>query len=81
MSVIEQVQSFVHANFQKKVSPSDSLLDSGLIDSVGIFELVSFLEESVGVKVADEDIVPENFETIASIDALVTRLRGAGTPG
>jgi acyl carrier protein len=51
----------------KHVGPSDALLDSGLIDSTGVFELVSFIEQEFGIKVEDEEIVPENFETIEKL--------------
>lgn len=82
MTVIEQVQSFVHTRFRQQVSPTDSLLDAGVIDSVGIFELVSYLEGQFGVKVADDEIVPDNFETVERIAALVERLRrSAGATG
>lgn len=74
MNISEQVQGFLKKRFQKDVSPSDSLLDSGLIDSVGIFELVTFLEERFGVQIPDEEIVPEHFETIENLNALVARL-------
>ena len=45
-----------------------SLIDNGVIDSLGIFQLVSFLETSYGVRVRDEEIVLENFKTIDAIE-------------
>ena len=76
MDVQTTVKEFVEKEFLarrdvKTVSVDDSLLDSGLIDSTGIFEIVAFLESQFKVEVADEDIVPENFETIADIVAFV----------
>lgn len=79
MSIAEQIRSFIKSHFHVEVSPTDSLLDSGLVDSVGIFELVSFLEEQFGVRVADEDIVPEHFETVSHIESFLQRMRGAST--
>ena len=45
-----------------------SLIDNGVIDSLGIFQLVSFLEQSYGVRVRDEEIVLENFKSINAIE-------------
>lgn len=47
------------------------LIDKQVIDSLGIFQMVSFIETEFGVAVADEDLVLENFGTIASISKLV----------
>jgi acyl carrier protein len=60
-----------------KISSDTSLLDSGLIDSTGILELVSFLESEFGIQVQDEEIVPENFETVKNVAAFVATKRGA----
>jgi acyl carrier protein len=60
-----------------KVDGETSLLDSGIIDSTGILELVSFLEREFGIQVQDEEIVPENFENVRSIAAFVERKRSA----
>lgn len=57
------------------ISDSDNLIESGIIDSLGITRLVTYLEKTLLVKVPDEDIVPENFE---SIEALVRYLKAAG---
>lgn len=53
------------------VSDDHALLDSGLIDSMGIFELVSALEQACGVTIDDDELVPENFNSINDIAALV----------
>ena len=44
-----------------------SLLEAGIIDSTGILELINHLEERYGIKVNDDELVPENLDTIASI--------------
>lgn len=76
MTVAQQIQAFIKSQFQADIAPTDSLLDSGLVDSVGIFELVGFLEAQYGLKVADEEIVPENFETVSHVETFVERQRG-----
>ena len=63
---------------QTPISSDESILDSGLLDSAGLFELVAFLEERFGVSIDDEELVPENFETIDAIVALVTKKTDAG---
>jgi len=50
-----------------------SFLDSGIIDSTGIIELVSYIEESFDISVDDEDIIPENFDSIRNIAAYIMR--------
>ena len=54
------------------MTDSQSLIQSGVIDSLGIFRLVSFLEENCKVRIADEEIVGENFETIDDIERFVS---------
>ena len=49
----------------------DSLVESGVIDSLGIMKLVDFIEKEFRVKIGDADLVPENFETIEDITKLL----------
>ena len=52
------------------------LLDSNVIDSLGIFHIVSFLEREFGVEVDDQELVPEHFGTIKDIAELVAAKKG-----
>jgi acyl carrier protein len=52
---------------------SASLLDAGIIDSTGAMELVAFLETQFGIRIDDRDLVPENLDSIAAMDAFVSR--------
>lgn len=54
----------------------EDLLAADLIDSLGITELVGFLESKFGVVVADEDLTPDNFRSVDSIAAFVARKGG-----
>lgn len=55
---------------------SGSLLEAGALDSTGVIELVGFLEETFGIPIRDEDLVPENFDAIDRITRFVVgRLR------
>jgi len=55
----------------EKLGDDDSLLDAGVIDSTGILELINHLEERYGIKVQDEELLPENLDTIANISAFL----------
>ena len=74
-----KVRDFVTTNFYvaagESLSDEASLLDQGLIDSTGVLEVVGFLEEAFGVQVADEDMVPDNLDSISRIAAYVERKR------
>jgi acyl carrier protein len=59
------------------LSDEDSLLDRGIIDSTGVLELISVLEAEFGISVADEEMVPENLDSIARIEAFVAKKRTA----
>lgn len=66
-----EIRKFVADRFlfgdDKKLGDDDSLLEAGIIDSTGILELINHLEEHYGIKVNDDELVPENLDTIASI--------------
>lgn len=49
------------------LSPSESLIDKGIVDSLGVQRLIAYLEKEFGLQIADTEIVPENFETINSV--------------
>ena len=71
----EKIREFVMDAAQSKglnaVSDSDSLTEQGIIDSLTIFRLVSFLEDSFGVRIGDDEIVNENFQSIETIESFV----------
>lgn len=52
-----------------------SFLEEGIIDSLGIIELVTFVETTFGVSVPDDELVPENFDSVAKLDAYLRRKR------
>jgi acyl carrier protein len=56
----------------------DSLLAKGILDSLEILKLMTFIEESFGVQVADADLVPENFETITALKRFIEGRRAQG---
>jgi acyl carrier protein len=50
-----------------------SFLESGVVDSTGILELVAFIEETFGIEIADEELVPENLDSINNVVAYLKR--------
>ncbi len=58
---------------RRTLAPDEDLLEQRIIDSLGILRLVTYLEESQGVKILDGDIVPENFQSLNSIVAFIER--------
>lgn len=85
MDIGEQIHTYIVENFllgdEHGLSASESLLKSGVVDSTGVIELVGFLEETYEIEVADEDMVPENLDTIANIAAYVQRRRSPREAG
>jgi acyl carrier protein len=57
------------------VSDTTPLIENGLIDSMGLMQIVSFLEERTGVRVPDDDVTPDYFETVVAIEKMVERLQ------
>lgn len=74
----ETIRQFIESELMRgnKVSDltvTDNLIESGVIDSLGIQILISFLEKNFSVSIADEDLIPDNFETVDAIWTFVTR--------
>ncbi len=69
------IKAFIEKEFLRgqglDLNISDNLIEQGIIDSLGIMRLLTYLESSFGIKVHDEEIIPVNFETIESISSLV----------
>ena len=73
---IEKVQQWVHSAFpvakERNITASDSLLESGIIDSMGTLEVVDFLETDFGIEVLDDDMVAVHFDSISSIAKFIS---------
>ena len=59
----------------KNLGPDDSLLARGLLDSLSILKTVTFCEEQFGITIPDEEVLPDHFESVRAIAALVDRQR------
>jgi len=75
--VKEIIKTFIVNNFTfgdaEKVSYTDSFLDTGIIDSTGILELVDFLENQFSITIDDDELIPENLESIEKIEVYLQR--------
>ena len=73
----DKIRAFVVENFlfgsDENLENNTSFLDEGIIDSTGILELVSFLEEEFSITVDDEELVPENLDSINNVTAYLER--------
>jgi acyl carrier protein len=58
---------------KKALRPDEDLIEQGVIDSLGLMKLVAFMESAFGIDVQDEDIVPENFQTLNIMASYVER--------
>ena len=71
MNRLDQVRTFVVDTFlygdEERLTADTPFLESGVIDSTGVLELVGFLEESFGIHVEDDEIGPENLNTLNAI--------------
>ena len=68
--VSERIKNFLVQQFPatKNVGNEDPLLKNGLIDSLGILEVVTFLEKEFGIAISDEELLPENFESVVILN-------------
>lgn len=82
MSVEQKIRTYILENFlftedESALNSADSLLAKGIIDSTGALEMVQFLEQQFGVKVNDNEMVPENLDSVARMVAFVQRKQPA----
>ena len=83
-SVRTEIHAFIVANFlfgqdDGSMSDEQSFLESGIIDSTGLLELVAFVEQRFGISVDDRELVPDNLDSLRNITAYVARKQGLVT--
>lgn len=76
--VLDWIREKGGAGAPADLGPDSKLLESGLLDSLQLVELVGFVEERFGVVVDLDELTPQNFETARRIAALADRLTRAG---
>ena len=84
MSVVEQkvrgfiLENFMFSNDESALNSEESLLEKGVIDSTGVMELVAFLEDEYKFRINDDELVPENLDSVRNIVAFVDSKHASG---
>jgi len=75
MNIETEIRKFIGENFilegDDHLGDEDSLLEKGIIDSTGVLELLAFIEETYQFKIQDEELVPENLDSIKNISKFI----------
>lgn len=71
------VDNFLYGEDDGSLGDDVSFLKKGIIDSTGVLELVSFIEGEYGIRVSDEEIVPDNFDSLNKLAAFISTKRVA----
>jgi acyl carrier protein len=84
MSISEAVRNYILENYLFSDDPSaladdESFMEKGIVDSTGMMEVISFLEEEFDLSVQDEEMVPENLDSVSAIVAYVQRKQAQQT--
>jgi acyl carrier protein len=80
LEIRDRIRDFLRTEMNKDVAAvtdTESLLEAGILDSMGVVQLVGFIERDYGVPVSDDDMVPENFDSIVAVEAFINRSRRA----
>lgn len=78
MSEEARIREFIFQNFmigegEGGLDNGDSFLERGIIDSTGILELVMYVEETYGIGVEDDEVIPENFDSVSKLAGYIRR--------
>jgi acyl carrier protein len=69
-------ENFIMGTAAHALGDADSFLDHHVLDSTGFLELITYLEETYGLRVGDDEMMPENLDSIDAVAAFVSRKRG-----
>ncbi len=81
MSIKQDIKTYILENYlftddDSQLSDSDSFLEKGILDSTGILEVIYFIEDEYGIKVEDEEMIPENLDSVESLVVFVQHKQG-----
>ena len=68
--------NFLFGNESKAFSDEDSFMEKGIIDSTGILELIEFVEEQYEIKIEDDELIPENLDSLNNLSAFILKKQG-----
>jgi acyl carrier protein len=80
-AVEQKIRDYILANYlftgdASALGNDESFMKRGIIDSTGILEVIQFLHDEFGVQVADEEMIPENLDSVSNLVAFVARKNG-----
>jgi acyl carrier protein len=83
--IIERARMYVLGNLLNartdiSLTETDALLEGGIIDSMGLVELISFIQDEFSIHISNDEITEDNFATLARIGSYVLSKRAAATP-
>jgi len=77
-STKQKIKHFIIENFlfgeTSDLNDDTSFLEEGIIDSTGVLELIEFLEEEFEIEIDDEDMIPENLDSLNNLEQFITKL-------
>lgn len=78
MKLAEEISGYIQESFlfshqSIKLATTDSLLEKGIIDSTGVLELINFIENQYQIQIKDDEILPENLDSIEKITNFIQR--------
>jgi acyl carrier protein len=81
MSIKQDIKTYILENYlftddDSQLSSSDSFLEKGILDSTGILEVIYFIEDEYGIRVEDDEIFPENLDSVESLVVFVKHKQG-----
>ena len=81
MTLAQSLATFIQTNLvgdgrSLRIDEQAALIDGGIIDSMGLMQIVTFIEEQTGVRIPDDEVIPDNFQTVGDMERMVRRLQG-----
>ncbi len=77
----KRIRAFIIENFlfgeDNDLKDDSSFLEEGIIDSTGVLELIEFLEEEFDIQIDDEDMIPENLDSLNNLEKFLRKLLSA----
>lgn len=67
------IENFLFGDTETVIEDDDSFMESGILDSTGILELITFIEERYDIKLDDEELLPENLDSLNNLEAFINR--------
>ena len=79
--ILQEIREFVVTNFlfgqeDDRLNDDTSFMESGIIDSTGVLELVQFVEQQYEIQIEDEELIPENLDTLSNLVKFISNKKG-----